>query len=392
MWHKRESCRVCGNPTKHLFAFGQIPFITSNNESEAKARSFVSGATSLTLHSCSLCCHLQLEEVVPSNLLYDSFAYKSEFTQGLLSHFEGIVSFIMDRLQVCDPVIMEAGSNNGSFLFHCQSNGATVIGFEPSKTLADRANSDGLLTLHGYFNSKTSTAALNVVGPADCFYVANTLANVDELQEFLSAAHNCLKPNGLLLVDTQDGEAVIDHLLIDTIYHEHLNYFTEYSLSRLAAKHGFYLEQTIRHHSKGGSMLCVFSKSPGKSKAVVEPKNFGDRLSNFSKNVDELRKTVRHRLQTDSILLAFGSSVGCSMLVNFFGLDERVLAVLDDNPQTDAILTANGPIPVVHTSSVVTYNADSIILLAHRYEDMIRRSLFAAGLKDTTVIFNPWKH
>ncbi|MDC1160606.1 class I SAM-dependent methyltransferase [Luminiphilus sp.] len=298
----------------------------------------------------------------------------------------------MERLQMRAPVIIEAGSNTGSFLLHCQRKGANVIGIEPSKALADRANFEGLRTLHGYFNAETSTAAVSVVGRADCFYVANTLANVDDLQEFLSAASNCLQPNGILLVDTQDGEAVIDHLLIDTIYHEHLSYFTEHSLSRLAEQYGLFLEQTIRHPSKGGAMLCVFSKSSAKAKAVTEPENFLCRLSSFTENVHGIKKKVGYRLQDDSSILAFGSSVGCSMLASFFSLDERVIAVLDDNPQIDAILTNRGPIQVVPTSEVVTYTADTIILLAHRYEATIRKSLSIAGLKDPAVIFNPWKH
>jgi len=392
MWDKRKFCRICDNPTSQLFAFGQVPYITSNNRAETKNRSFANASASLTLMYCGQCCHLQLEEVVQPNLLYASFSYESKYTQGLLDHFEQIVSFIIERLQISAPVVIEAGSNTGSFLRHCQRAGASVIGIEPSKALADRANLDGLRTLHGYFNAETSEAAVSIVGHADCFYVANTLANVDDLHEFLSAASNSLKPDGILLVDTQDGEAVIDHFLIDTIYHEHLNYFTEYSLSRLAEQHGLLLEQTIRHPSKGGAMLCVFSKFSTQASAVTNPQNFLDRLSAFGENVRGIKKKVRNRLRNDSTILAFGSSVGCAMLSSFFCLDERVLAVLDDNPQIDAILTDRGPIQVVPTSEVVTYTADTIILLAHRYEATIRKSLSIAGLKDPAVIFNPWKH
>ena len=390
MWNKISVCRVCKEKTDFVLSCGNIPFVTSNNEVVAQGKSFAGGSARLTLQKCSNCCHLQLGEFVEPHLLYDSFSYESEFTQGLLHHFEAIVAFIMKRLQKEKPIIMEVGSNSGAFLLCCQKKGANVIGIEPSRRLANRANTEGLPTIHGYFSSETSSQAIKAVGSADCLYIANTLANIDDLHDFFSTADGCLQHDGILLVDTQDGEKVLDNLLIDTVYHEHLNYFTEYSLSKIANQYGFFLEQTIKHSSKGGAMLCVFSKLESRSTSVYAPSEFDERISNFRLGLDEMKTRVSEHLQKYSRSLAFGSSVGCSMLMSFLSLGDRVMAVLDDNPQIDVILTEHGPVSVVATAEVAKYNAESIILLAHRYEQSIRQSLNKSGISPATVIFNPW--
>ena len=296
-------------------------------------------------------------------LLYENFSYKSDTTLGLEDYFSGLAARIQKKFNTKtseEKFIFEIGSNNGRFISLFKSQNWHTVGVEPSSSLAEETIKMGIKTYASFFSKDLADRIKQSDGIPDVIYIANTLANIHDLNEIFEAFSALMNMETTLIIDTQDVNKVLDKHLIDTIYHEHLNYFSVSSIQYLCDKFSLSINQVDYHPSKGGCFTVHISRSDKSNK-----KGFVDeilkseqrdlsrgKIDKFTTSIFQTKEMITKSLKGNiKNSCCFGSSVGCSMLINFLNLDEHCEFVYDDNPNCETVLGVRRNLKVFHLTN-----------------------------------------
>lgn len=380
-YNKVVTCRVCDSKDiGRVINFGNVSYSTCNNQLHNDNSKFTEFSAPLTFLRCPDCLNFQLGEVVNPSLLYDSFSYKSDTTLGLDDYFSGLAIRMQKRFDIPKKqkrLILEIGSNTGRFISLFKPENWKVVGVEPSSKLAEETSRLGIKTYNKFFSQDLAGQILQEEGVPDVIYVANTLANIHDLNEVFGAFVKLMNDDTTLIIDTQDVNSVIKGYLIDTIYHEHLNYFSISSLKYLCEKFSLFINQVEYHPSKGGCFTVYISrieelnkKESIKKIIKSEEKTLSEnKVMEFATSIFNVKEMIADNLKGNiQSSCCFGSSVGCSMLANFLELDRYCEFIYDDNPNCNSILGPTRNLKVFHSKELfINSNLENIIILAHRY-------------------------
>jgi len=384
-YRSNTKCRLCESSTAELLYLGLQPLLTVDNQpTDGRCREIEPEYIPLHLDHCPICGNLQTREIINHESLYVNFNYHSERTSGLISHFKTLASKItaINPLNE-DDLVIDIGSNDGSLLYEFkQLVNCRVLGIEPSLKHAELAVKRGIPTLPSFLTEALAKDIISDHKQATLILIANTIANIDNLQAALESIAALLKPHGILCIETQDGDAVLENLLLDTIYHEHLSYFRPYSLIEFTKGYGFQLLSLERNQMKGGSLSLLFrkaeqSKSPHSRKSAARLSNSfnHEMLSKFTLNAQITKKSIQNKMSQlkGKVLYGFGGSIGTHTLMAYFELEETIDLIFDDNPIAPFFPVAKRDIPIVRLASdpETFLTGARIFLFSYRYRDLI---------------------
>ncbi len=346
-----------------------------------------SATAPLDLYLCESCGHLQLLDIVDPNVQYSNFTYVTSISKALIPHFEEMANELIDMCELnSKSFVVEIGSNDGTLLKNFLSLNCKILGIDPAEAIANRATANGIKTLPAFFNNDLSRKIVQDFGKANCIISNNTFANLDELDGIVLGIKNLLSENGLFVFETQYGLDVIQKLLIDTVYHEHLSYFTVFPLVEFFKKNGLKLISVKRVSTKGGSIRGYVSLADSRHATVssVEElisietqarirdletyREFSDKFEILSSSLSSMISKIEadgHKVG------AFGASVGTVTLLNQFQLGPKLSVIYDDLPLTNQITGPNYNIPVQTSDQMMQSNCGYVLILAWRYAEQI---------------------
>ena len=154
---------------------------------------------------------------------------------------------------------MEAASNDGYLLKHYAAAGVSVLGIEPARNIAAAATANGIRTECEFFGRESATRLRQSGIQADVFHANNVLAHVADLRGFVTGMATVLKPMGVAIIETPYVKDMLDNLEFDTVYHEHLCYYSLTALDRLFTSHGLTIIDVERLAIHGGSLRITAS-------------------------------------------------------------------------------------------------------------------------------------
>jgi len=257
-----KKCRVCKNKIKKILDIPRTPIGDLYYKKVNKSQNKKFG---LDLMFCENCFAGQIKTVVNPNLLYKKFVYRSSVSKGLSDHFKNLANLILKFFFLNKhDYVLDIGSNDGLLLSYFKKNKKKILGIDPAKKIAQIATKRGIPTLGEMFTQKKSKRILNKYGKPKIIFSNNTMANIDDLDDFLKGIKNILSENGTFIFETGSLEALLKNNLFDVIYHEHYTYFSTKSLSILFKKHGMYLFDIQKISTKGGSLrgyVCHYQKN-----------------------------------------------------------------------------------------------------------------------------------
>jgi methylation protein EvaC len=197
-----------------------------------------------------------------------------------------------------------------------------------------------------------------------------------------------LAPDGAFIFETGYWPAIADRMLIDTIEHEHIHYFSVEPLRAFFARYGLTLMHVEEQPTKGGSLRGYVQHANGQKpeqsvsdmvaseihcdsgtncKDVVTRWAIGQRIGQLEKNIK-----ARIAESGDETWVGYGAAVGSTLLLHQFGLGEKLLCLVDSNPQKQGRLSPGYHLRVVDPSELKAINPDKIVILAWRYAEMIQ--------------------
>jgi SAM-dependent methyltransferase len=319
--------------------------------------------------------------------LFSEYLYFSSFSDLMLRHSKQaaeryIREFSLDK----NSLVVEVASNDGYFLKNFHRAGVPSLGIEPAKNIAKVAQEEGIETLVEFFGQELARKLASAGRQADLILGNNVFGHAPQPNDFVGGLGTLLKPKGRVILEFPYAIDFIEKTEFDTVYHEHVFYFSLTALTPLFNRHGLSIFHVERLPIHGGSLrlfACrrgAFPTQPSVSALLAEEKSKGVAsqayYESFAGRVFELRRSLVELLaqlkQQGKSIAAYGASAKGSTLLNFFGLGKETLDfVVDRSTYKQGRLTPGTHIPIVSPGRLLEVKPDYTLLLTWNFGDEI---------------------
>lgn len=390
-YKKLRKCRACRSENLENFLYlGLMPsvnnFLTSYqlNDPEPKYP--------LTACFCTDCGMVQTREVVDPKIMYQNYVYISSFSKTMAEHFDVMANSLVERCNLNhDSLVVEMGSNDGTLLKIFKKLGGNVLGIDPAKNLALIANREGIETWDTFFNCKTAKRILKMKGQASLIIGTNVFAHINDLDDVLEGLNLLLSDKGIFVAEFPYLANLISGMQFDTIYHEHLSYFSLKPLTKLFQRFDLELFDVERTPVHGGSVLIFVRKKgirqdvgesvnellslEGKLK-LYELKTFKD----FAKKTIIIKKGLRRLLtwlkEQNKRVVGFGAPAKGNILLNYCEIGDQFLDYLTDNiPYKHGLYAPGTHLQVFPEEKIKEDKPDYLLLLPWNFKEEILQKL-----------------
>jgi SAM-dependent methyltransferase len=379
-------CRSCGSTQgAPVLDLGLQPL--ANNLLREQDLSQPEPKFPLRLAVCRSCWLLQIIDLVPPVKLFSEYLYFSSFSDLMLKHAQAaaeryIRDFSLDRRSL----VIEIASNDGYFLQYFKRREVSCLGIEPAANIARVARDKGIETLVDFFGNTLAKRLAHESRQSDLILGNNVFAHAPDTNDFVAGLRMLIKPSGRIILEFPYAADFIEHTEFDTIYHEHVFYFSLTALLPLFSRHGLEIFNVERLPIHGGS-LRLFAAIQGAhtvqssvTSLMEEEQRKGINsiayYDGFAKRVMELKRSLVSLLndlkRQGKSMAAYGASAKGSTLLNFFGLGKESLSfVADRSSYKQGRLTPGTHIPIVPAEKLAEARPDYTLLLTWNFAEEI---------------------
>ncbi len=381
----QANCRSCGHHVlKPVLDLGRMPlsdgFLTTNqlNLPEEKYP--------LELVFCENCALVQiLETVPPATLFCDDYPYYSSFSDHLLKHSrDNVLSLISDRQLDSNSFVVELASNDGYLLKNYVEKGVPCLGIDPAEGPAKAAIENNVPTMCSFFTKKLALKLANEQKKADVIHANNVLAHVEDTNGFVEGIRALLKNDGVAVIEVPYVRDLIDHREFDTIYHEHLCYFSVTSLDNLFRRHKLYLNDIKKLAIHGGSLRLFVQRHENVSDAVQDMLEDEQTVGithyqyyqDFSDRVEHIKSTMKQMLtdlkKKGKRIAAYGAAAKGTIMLNALEADSHLVEfVVDRNVHKQGKYVPGARILIDDPKRLLEEMPDYVIILPWNFKDEI---------------------
>ncbi len=383
------ACRICGNATlTPVLSLGLMPPVNSYLSGAAEVAAEKKHPLAIAL--CPDCTHVQLTHMLDPKDVFEHYLYFSAMSETIVKWGVALAERYVTEISLKkDDLVAELASNDGCILkpfkAHCR-----IHGVEPAKNIAEVANKDGIPTTAEFFNLALAKKLKEEVGPAKLILARNVVAHVPEVVDFVKGVKHWLAEDGIFHMEAPYLQPMVDHLEFDTIYHEHLSYFSVTSLQRLFKEAGLVLWDVEEIPLHGGSLIARGKRSgepkPSVAKWLQAEKDSGLNtmpvLKKFAEGTeklrDELPRFLRELKSKGASMAAYGAAAKGVVLSNYCGLDGKFFdLVADRSPHKQNRLMPGTHVPITTPQALIDARPDYVVVLAWNFFDEIAHQLEA---------------
>jgi SAM-dependent methyltransferase len=383
-------CRSCGAQLATIFAdLGISPLANAflRPEREEAVESFY------PLHAfvCDRCFLVQLEAVVTPEEIFTNYVYFSSFSDVWLDHCSRYVEMIIPHLDLSrEARIIEIASNDGALLGFFRRRGFQVLGIEPAANVARAAIKNGVPTEIAFFGKNTA-ARIRSTFAADLIIANNVLAHVPDLNDFLAGLKLLLSRNGTITIEFPHVARLISDRQFDTIYHEHLSYFSLLAAEPALARHGLAVFDAEILPVHGGSLrlyVChrengrqpetglVTVRAAERAAGLDRVETYRDFASVPAAVRSELLEFLTDARRAGKRVVGYGAAAKGNTLLNYCGIGSALIEyVADRSPHKQGLLLPGSHLRVHAPARVFETKPDYLFILAWNLKDEVLNTM-----------------
>ena len=345
----------------------------------------------LRLYVCEECFLVQIDESVPvSDIFTDNYVYYSSESPANVTHAKAYCDMMLERFPNIKHVL-EIGSNDGYMLQHFKERGCRVMGIDPATGPAAIANKKGIPTVIAFFNAKNAAMS---VGVADLICGINVLNHQSNINDFVEGLKIALAPEGIITFEFPHLSQMIEKCEWDTIYHEHLNYYSLFTIMQIFSENGLFIFDVDEIPEHGGS-LRIYARHAEEELLQFPPTlklqillqkeldagvNTAAYYRRFAAKVNESREQIRRFIdyvhEYDMTVMIYGAAAKANTLLNYCGLTSAdIYFAADRSPHKIGKYMPGSHVPVVSPDEIASIRPNYVLITARNLKDEIMEQL-----------------
>jgi hypothetical protein len=391
-----ECCQVCGHDAlETVLSLGYMPPVNQMVPIGQVERQQPWFPTSL-LH-CPKCELVQLGLAVDPVIIFPpEYPYTSGMTRILRDNFAELYAESSQMLGLgTDDLVVDVGSNDGTLIQNFQKGGHRILGIEPTD-VSKIASERGIPTLQRYFSREVGREVKQKHGAAKVVTAANCFAHIEDVHAIVEGIMEMLAPDGVFISESHYLIGLLDDLQYDTVYHEHLRYYSVGSLSHLLGMHGLEVFHARKIPTHGGSIRVYAARKGSRPvqasvRQMLDSEPRGDamrqRLATFRREVMltklRLHAMIRDIKEKGGRICGISAPSRASTLINYVGLDSAIIDYVCEIEGSLKIgkCMPGTLIPVVEESRMFQDQPDCAIIFSWHIASELAPKLRAKGFK-----------
>lgn len=337
----------------------------------------------LGIQVCTYCWLVQLTNLVPPVDLFTTYLYFSSYSETMLRHAEEACFKYVEKLGLgAESFVVEIASNDGYLLRNFVARGIPCLGIEPAENIAKVARERGVESLVEFFGKECAKKLAGTRRKADLILGNNVFAHVPDINDFVGGLAELLAPGGTVCLEFPYARELFDRNEFDTIYHEHVFYFSLTPLVPLFARHGLEIHDVERIPIHGGSLRIWASRAGARPVGVAVNELLKDEVSaglldmryyaSLSGRVRQLKKELLDKIleitTAGQRIAAYGASAKGSTLLNYCSPPAGVIEFIADRSGAKQGLYSPGlHLPIIPAEELSVRQPDYALLLTWNF-------------------------
>lgn len=379
------SCKSCNHKILPFFNLGQMPSVNkflSKADTKKTEKKY-----KLEVAFCPNCFLTQLTETIPPDDLYTDYIYFSSISQSILSHAEQTANELINQLKLkTSDLVLEVASNDGYLLQYFQKKNINVLGVDPAENIAKVANERGIETIADFFNFDLAKKLAKRGIQPKLIYGANVLAHVPEIRDFIKGVAHLLPKSGVAVFEFPYISGLFEGKF-DTIYHEHVFYYSLVALRNMFQQEGLKVYDCDFTKMQGGSLRIfvghqqIVKDTQRCLDLITREQELGYTQINTYFKIKIKAETLKNdltnlleRIKTEGKTVgAYAAPAKGVVLLNYFDISKYLNLIVDKAPQKQGLYVPGIHLLVKHPNAIYAEKPNYLIILSWNIADEVMK-------------------